>query len=228
MKGIMAKRMSEEGYDDSRDRVEPPKKPATTAPTGRTAPSQEDAGAQTEPQDDIGGEPATEAEQAAYEKVVMAAMKVIYSDESHQKIMQMIQGGSRPDQALADVTTAIMLELDKQSGGKIPEVVIMPASMEVLGMLGELAEKAGLFDGNENTLTAAAQQVVLKLLEEYGADPGDIQAVIGRLDPSKVKELVAQQQGIAQGWAGEQGQAQGQPVQSPPGAQPPAMPAQGA
>ena len=183
------------------------------------APMSKDAGSD--------GEQATPEEQKNYEKVVLAATKIIFDDKSRDQIMKSLQSGQKPDEALATVASSIMLELDQKSGGKIPESVIFPAAMEVLDILGEVAEKSGAFQVqiDEQIMTAASQQLVLALMKEYGVDQAEVQAMIGKMDPAKVKELVASQQASAQSWAGEQPQEQ-PPQQGQPA--PPGMPMQGA
>lgn len=167
------------------------------------------------------GEQATEEEEAAMSSLLNAAMAAIYSDQSHSKIMDTLKQGSRPDQALADVAVAIVMQLDQQSGGKVPETVILPGTMAILAMLAEVAQASGLFEADEQTLLAAGQQATLSLLREYGVNPQDVQALAQQLGPEQVKSLIAQQQQSAQGWAGG---AQAQPQQ--PAQQPPQQPPQ--
>lgn len=171
--------------------------PAGNAPVGSADNATKPADASSQ------GEQASPASQAAYEKVVLAGMKVIFDDKSNQQVLQTLQQGDRPDTALANVTVSIITELDRQSQGKIPEDVIIPAAMEILSELGDVAQKAGLFEVDDSTMTGAAQQTVMKLLEQYGVQPQAVQAVMAKLDPAKVKQMVADQQKSAQGWAGQ-------------------------
>lgn len=184
-----------------------PKPEAEDAADQQTEPQGEPAGEAAAPQDEQGaaqqGDTVSPEDQNSYTRTVLAGLKVLGDPKSNAQILQTLQQGDQPDAALANVTASIMTELDRQSQGKIPEVVIIPAAMEILSELGDVAQKAGVFEVNDQVLTAAAQQLVLKLLTEYGVDPQDVDTVMQQLDQGKVQDMVKQQQGAAQGWAGE-------------------------
>ena len=80
-------------------------------------------------------------EQDAYDKVIMAAMKVLFeNEETNNTIIKQLKAGAKtPAKALADVATMLIVQLDQQSGGKIPETVILPASGEILEQVSDLA-----------------------------------------------------------------------------------------
>jgi len=167
---------------------------------------------------DMGGEQATAEEQEAYERVVLAAAKVLHDDPTNQQVMQMLETGAQgdPAQALAEVVTVVITQLDEQSGGTIPGEVIIPASAEVLSMASELAESAGLFQADEATLQRAVQMMQANVGEAYGIDPDELQAMIAEIDPGTLESLVAEQSAIAQtGFSN----APGQPAQGAPGIQ---------
>lgn len=207
MNGIMAKQAVDKPTPG--DTPDPNANPADQS-VDQAAPTDSTGNSDTQQ-----GEAATPAEQDAYTKTVLAGLKVLADDKSHQQVMQTLQQGDRPDSAMANVVVSIMTELDRQSQGKIPEAVIIPAAMEILAELGDLAQTAGVFEVDDATMTGAAQQVVMKLLEQYGVNSQDVQAVISKIDPAKVKQMVADQQKSASGWAGDQ-PTQDQPDQSQP------------
>lgn len=209
-KGMPNGASASDAEDPADQASEPQGEPADegAADTGSAA-DQSPANAQGN--DQQGGNQASPQDQEAYTRVVLAASKIIYDDASHQQIMQALQGGAQPAEALANVASSIMIEMDKKSGGKIPEDVIVPATMEILDELGMLADKAGLFPVDEQVMAAAAQQTVLKLSQQYGIDQAQMQSMIESMDPAKVKELVAAQQKTASSWAGD---GQSAPVQA--------------
>jgi len=217
MKGMMAK-----AAQDGEDRPVPVGEQVATPEGDRGPMGDEMPPARGATDENTEGDAASPDEQMAYEKIVIAALKVVYDETTHNKIMQALQQGGTPDAALATTTASIMTELDQKSGGKVPEVVILPAAMEVLDILGELADTAGLFAVDVKVMTSAAQQLILKLMQEYGVDPAGVQDFIGKMDPTKVQAMVAEQQSAAQGWAGEDKQQpqEGAQPQGMPGGQP--------
>lgn len=143
------------------------------------------------------GEQATPQEQDAYERVVMAGMKVLYDDSTHAGIMNMLRHGQDPAKALADTVAMIMVQIDQKSGGKIPEVVILPAAAELLGLTVELAQAAKIFQTDESTVARAMQLLIVDLADKYGVDPTDVQTLMRSVDPQQLKRIVAQQQQLS-------------------------------
>lgn len=213
MDGLMSKKMRpEESATPASGR------PAAPSPEDAEAPAAADPKGRGANPPDEGGEPATPQEEQAMASVLNAAMTVIYSDQSHEKIMATLQQAGRPDAALADVAAGLMLEIDQQAQGRVPETVILPATMAIIALLAELATAAGLFQADDTVLAMAAQQATMTLMQEYGANPQDVQALIQQIGPDQVKAMVAEQQQMAQQWAG------GQPGAQPPQPQQPQQP----
>lgn len=183
----------------------------------RKAPPQQVAA----PEDD--GEPATPQEQNAYEKVVLAGMKVLYGKESSAQFVAMLKAGADdPAKALADATSMLIVQLDKKANGAIPEDVILPAAAELLGLTAELAEKARLFTVDEAVKAKAAQQLLLSLGNEYGVEPAELQALIADVGPERAKQMAAEQ---ARFGGQEKAPAEEEPVAEEPAAEQP-MPAE--
>lgn len=166
-----------------------------------------------QPQAASGEEQPTPEEQAAYERVVMAGLKAIYDQKTHGAIVNMLKSGDPPD-ALAQAAETIVLELDRQSGGKIPEVVILPAAAEILGELAQLAGTANIFQPDERTLAVATQKMVVSLCEQYGVEAAEIQELLQSIPKEQIEQYVQQQSGYAQqgGGAPPAGPAPAQPA----------------
>lgn len=163
-----------------------------------------------------GGEQPTPQEQEAYDRVVMAGMKVIYDKTTHQGVMQMVaQQKDEPAKALAYATCLIVEQLDKQSGGKIPQTVILPAAAEIMGLIAELADAAGLFKADDRIMGQATQELIIDLAKKYGVDPADIQGLMQGMDKGKLNELVAQQGQFAQPAQAAPAQPQAAPTAPP-------------
>jgi hypothetical protein len=142
---------------------------------------------------------ASSEDQDAYEQVVMTGMKVLFDEESTQKeiIEQLKAGGNNPAKSISDVSTMIITQLDKRSGGSIPETVILPAAAEILEQVSELAESADLFPVDEAVMAHAAQLMVVDLAEEYGVNQDEIQEMLNSTDQAELKQIEDEQGNFA-------------------------------
>lgn len=155
----------------------------------------EEAGAQPGAESD---EPTPE-EQAQYEKVVMAGIKVL--TEATDQVMQMLQAGAdNPPQALADATWTIMTALDEKAGGNIDEGILIAAGGEVMQNVGEFANEGQVFAVDEKVLNQGWQIIMQRLSDEYGIDWGaEMGPMIQSMDQAQLEQIVAQQQQYAGG-----------------------------
>lgn len=147
------------------------------------APEPEEATAETPEGDDY-----TPEEQDAIDRVVTAAGQVIYKDDkSHGSIMNMLKSGKDdPAQTLAQVTATIILQLDEKAGGNIPEEVILPASLEILTLVAELAEKSGAFTAGED-VQGQAVGGMLQIFQDKD--------LISDEDKAELQQILAEHQG---------------------------------
>lgn len=111
----------------------------------------------------------TPAEQAAYEKVVLAGLRVIYDEATHDKIMAFLDAAD-PATSLGRLAATILIELDRRADNQIPETVILPAAMELMDALAELANVSGKFEVTEVVAENATHVMVTMLAEHYGVD----------------------------------------------------------
>lgn len=156
-----------------------------------------------------GGDQPTPQEQNAMDRVVLACLKIIYDQSTHQDIVQMLsQKKDDPSQALADTTTLLITQVDQKSGGKVPETVILPAAADVLGELADLATKAKIFQVDEKTAAVAMQKMLMSLAEQYGVSPEDVQQLLQSIPKDQIQGMVQQQQGFSQPAAPEAQPAQ--------------------
>lgn len=197
---------------DTPKRDAAPRRATPQRDTARRAPAEPAQGGQQR---------ATPEQQEAYTKLVTAAIKAIYDDATHKGVVKMLGSGD-PPQALAQTTASIIQKLDEQSGGKIPQVVILPAAAEILGELAKLAETAKIFEADQRVTAQAMQRLVITLAEAYGADPAQLQSLIQSMPQEEIQRIVAEQSGYAQAGAPQQPAAATQP----PGAQAPQQPQQ--
>lgn len=144
--------------------------------------------------DGQGEEEATPEEEDAYEKGVVAIMRVLYDSGVADGIVEsIVQAGGDPD-AIAKATLQLMKSIDEATGGQIPETVLAPLATEALTQIVELVEATGVEVGGRG-IAQALQIMLLDFLTEYGADPAQIQQAMSEVDTQAVGKFIDEQRG---------------------------------
>ena len=166
-----------------------------------------------------GSEQATEKEQADKDNVVMAGMTMLFENEetSDQAVEMLKARADNPAQAIADYTMFLMDELDKQSGGTIPEEVILPAAGELLENVSQLANDADVFPVDQAVMSLAMQLLMEPLATAFGGDPAELVEIMQGID-SQTMQQIGEEQEL---YASKQPPARGGGGQPPAGGQPP-------
>lgn len=165
-----------------------PLAPTAQAPAGQEAPVEEEI--------TQGSEQSTPEEQDFYERVVLAGDKIIFGSEEARKAIvdKMKVDVQNPATALADATALLVVKIDEQTGGEVPESVILPAAAELLEHMTELADSLELFPIDDAVVNRAGQLMVHNLSEAYGVSPEDVQAMMDTVPPEAAQQI-AQEQG---------------------------------
>jgi hypothetical protein len=97
--------------------------------------------------------------QQAYDLVMYAAAKAIYSPQIKPQILAMIKAARNPVDGLLQVTALIMRQLDEVSKKTMPAGIKAEASLEVLRLVGELAEANGVITDADQVVQIASQEI---------------------------------------------------------------------
>lgn len=149
---------------------------------------------------------ASPEEQQAYDEVVLAGLRVLYTkgekgeEGTHEHVMGMINSGSDPATTLARITALIIKDLDQQMGNAIPETVILPASMEIMDAVAEMAEAAGAFTIDADTAEVALDILVTDLGEAYNVDPEQIRLLLDQFDDEELAYMGEEASRNAHAW----------------------------
>jgi hypothetical protein len=129
-----------------------------------------------------GIEPATQEEQAGYDKLMVAVEAML--QESGEQMISMMETAESPARAIAEATILVINQLDEQSGGTIPDELIMAPVEELIMELAEMAERAQLFEVDGKVLNQAAQMVVHDVAASFGISQQEIEQVVAELQAS--------------------------------------------
>lgn len=190
--------------------------PMQQAPTQPTAMPQE------------GGEGVSPEEQAQYEAWVKNAMELMYNEKSMEQVVAALQGDGSPVEGLANALVMVTVRLEDsaaEQGQAVSEDVKFHAANEILSLLSDLAEAAGVHTYTEQEAEQAfmmAMDLYRDLRqdsinpEEYQQDFNDLMAADqgGQLESMVpgIGEFANRQQGAPQG-PGAQPGTPGQPQQ---------------
>ncbi len=102
----------------------------------------------------------------AFEKVVLAGMKLMYDKKTFDIFKRGMMRQDRPlPQRLAAEAAGLMQMLMEKSGGKIPPQVIAPAAAMLLMEMGKFMKESGLGDPKEEDVRQAIA-LLMKLLDQ--------------------------------------------------------------
>lgn len=122
----------------------------------------------------------------AFERVVLAGKKVIYSPEMENAIKQEIAREGPIEKKLAEAIVGLMAILDKQSRPRIPVPVLIPAAIELVYDAADFVQQAGLVQEEitPDQVKTASQLTAMLIAKRYGANDQQI----GQMMRGQVKQ----------------------------------------
>jgi hypothetical protein len=136
--------------------------------------------------------------QNAYERVVLAGMKVMFDKSSHESALQQLQGPGPVAERLGKAIAGLMVLLFKQSNQTMPPQVIIPAGTDLLVRAADFLKKSGKEQVTDQDIGEGLSVMIETLLTKFGLDPAK---VLNSYDGSNIPEqgggLVDQAAGAA-------------------------------
>ncbi len=137
------------------------------------------------------GMPASAEMQEAYDASMAFAANIVHGEKTSDKIITILKraresGGA---DAVGQVVSLVMAELEGQWEGQMPEEVILPVADEVSDLVLELAEESGAFKVSEELAVKAKGQVVKTLVDTYGVDPQALQGISGGITGEEIENF---------------------------------------
>lgn len=114
----------------------------------------------------------------AFERVVLAGMQVLYSEETQDLVRQELGRDVPVWRKLAESIAGLMGILQQQSTGQMPQEVIIPAAIELVHEAAAFVAESGMEQVSDEDLKQAAQYVVVLLMRGMGADDNQIGQVL--------------------------------------------------
>lgn len=114
----------------------------------------------------------------AFERVILAGMKVMYSPETADMVEEVMSGPGEVWKKLGEGVAGLMMLLDKQSGKGIPQDIIIPAAIELVHEAADHLNKTGQ-EVSEEDVKTATQYVAVLIAKKFGANDQQIMGMFG-------------------------------------------------
>jgi hypothetical protein len=124
--------------------------------------------------------------QKAYDRVVIAGMKVMFSKESHRVMLQEIQRPGPLDQRLGKGIAGLMLMLFKESNGSIPPNVIIPAGVKLLMEAVDFLRDSGLEKPTNSDIGNGMEIMISTILEKFGVAPDKMAQMLNQFSNENI------------------------------------------
>ena len=132
--------------------------------------------------------------QEAYDKVVIAGMKVMFSKETHRVMLKELQRGGPLADRLGKGIAGLMLTLFNESNKTMPPSVIIPAGIELLMQAVDFLRETGLEKVTNEDIGNGMEQMIMIIAQKFGASPEALQQALSQFDNQNV-DAAAQQMG---------------------------------
>jgi hypothetical protein len=107
-------------------------------------------------------------QQDAVARLVAAGMRIMYSPEMREQVMEVVQGDMPVPQKIAESVVGLMLLINQKAKGQVPIEAIFPAMLELMAeaaeMLAAAKQPVSQADYNE-----AAQYAAVLMAQKMGA-----------------------------------------------------------
>jgi hypothetical protein len=118
--------------------------------------------------------------QEAYDRVVIAGMKVMFSKESHKLMLDELQKEGPIAQKLGMGIAGLMLLLFKESNETIPPQVIIPAGVNLLSRAADFIRKSGIDSITNADIGNAMELMISTILQKFGVSPDQMEQMLNQ------------------------------------------------
>ena len=132
--------------------------------------------------------------QEAYEKVVIAGMKVMFSEQTNQILLQELQRPGAVGEKMGKGVAGLLLLLFKESNETMPPQVIFPAGVELVMQAADFLRQTELAKVTNQDIGVAVETMIMTILEKFGVDPNQLPQMFSQFDNANV-DAAAQQMG---------------------------------
>jgi len=130
--------------------------------------------------------------QEAYERVVIAGMKVMFSKQTHQYFIDQLQAEGQMAQKLGQGVAGLMMFLFKESNQTIPPEVIIPAGIRLLTKAADFINQSGKAKVSNQEIGDAMELMITTLLTQFGVAPEQMEELFAQYSDQNIQDPAAQ------------------------------------
>lgn len=134
--------------------------------------------------------------QEAYERVVIAGMKVMFSKETHRIMLKELQKEGPVGIRLGQGIAGLMLMLFKESNNTMPPQIIIPAGIELMMQAVDFMRKSGTAKVTNQDIGDAMEVMIATIMDKFGVPPDQLARALNQFD-NRAVDAAAQQMGGA-------------------------------
>ena len=142
----------------------------------------------------------SKADKTAYDKIVMAGMKVMFSKDTHGQLLQGLQESEEKLKTAVEGVIGLLGILFKESKNTMPVGPMILAGQSLLMEGLDFMEQGGMIEVTPDVLGEATQLYIETLLPKIGLTPDKMQALMSEAqgvmsDPEKMAQYKKSQGG---------------------------------
>jgi hypothetical protein len=118
--------------------------------------------------------------QEAYERVVIAGMKVMFSKKSHKLMLDELKKEGLISEKLGKSIAGLMLLLFKQSNKTMPPEVIIPAGVNLLTRAADFIRKTNVEKITNADIGDAMELMITTILNTFGVSPEKMSQMVNQ------------------------------------------------
>lgn len=118
--------------------------------------------------------------QDAYARVVAAGMKVLFSKQTHDAMLQQLSAPGDTATKLGQGIAKVIVFLFNESNGTMPQDVIVPAAMILLLKAADFVNQSGKGQVSDEEIGRAMEVLIDSLFEGFGEDRSEFDAALGQ------------------------------------------------
>lgn len=125
-----------------------------------------------------------------FEQALSLAYEALYKGEAAKDVANQLKHAPSLAEGMADITYNMTSVIDERTDGEVPDELLGPLAISVLGEVSEIADAAGL-DPQPEDVAGAFKNILLRFLGEQGVDTTQLQQAMDQVDPAVFREAAA-------------------------------------
>jgi hypothetical protein len=129
--------------------------------------------------------------QEAYDRVVLAGMKIMFSEKGNKLVVDQLKAEGPLGQKIGKGVASLVLMVFKISNETVPLEVLIPAGIKLVSEAADFVSKVTEQPVPEPEMGVAMETLIMTLLEKFGVDPAQMEQMLNQFDDTAVDQQLA-------------------------------------